>query len=205
MGIFVGSAEAFDCGIYPEAPKSFTNYISQQVTNLANTGIGLSQQFIDMTKTMYNKYNNEAILAVAKQVALSANMLFDMNIIQALLTIEAIQLAKPMMQRYIMALPEITVLHNEQRIESYYGSFKDAEPGAVGIDRQDYRTITNGLYQEREDGSRHWTIHYDVPDEDEVPLTFRDRMDIMDTWDVALQAIAQGIDPTSITGEKIQG
>lgn len=205
MAILVGSAEAFDCSIYPDTPTSFKSYLSNNVSSLTTFGSSLSAEYIQMAKDIYNKHNDESVLAAAKAVALSANMLFDMNIIRALLTIQEIQNAKPLMQRFIMALPEMGKLMSEQRIEAFGGMFKDAEPGYHGIERKDYRTITNGLIEENVEGFMSYKIHLDDHDEDDAPPTFRARMDIMDTWEIALQAIAEGIDPSSITGEKILG
>lgn len=204
MAFMVGSAEAFDCALYPQMPQSFSNYLQSNISSLANTNVGLSQTFIDMTNRLYQKHNDEVVLANAKAIAKSASMLFDMNIITPLFTIEAVQNAKPLMQRFIMAMPELTSLHNEQRIESYFGSFVDNQPGAIEEQRLDYRMVMDGVITEDAEGSAKWTWYYDDVSEDDVVLSAKDQFNILDTWDIVAQAIAQGIDPTSLTSEKIQ-
>lgn len=203
MNLMVGSTEVFDCGLYPETPRSFTNYLQNKIGSLATFGNGISQTFIDMTKSLYQKHNDEAMLAAARQTALASNMLFDMNIVMFLSSIQALQNAKPLMQRFTMALPEATRLLNEQRIDGYYGSFIDTEPGMVGNNRRDYRLVTDGLVRENDDGSISWTINYGDNDDDDVQLSFRDKMNIMDSWDIALEAIAKGEDFSNIHGGQI--
>lgn len=203
MNITVGSTEVFDCGLYPETPRSFTNYLQDKVNSIASFGNGLSQSFMDMTKSLFAKHNDEAMLAAARQIALASSSLFDMNIIMYLANLEALRNAKPLMQRFIMANPEATKLLHSQQIDGYFGSFLDTEPGCVGQDRRDYRLVTDGLVRDNEDGSISWTVNYGDYEEDDVQLSFRDKNDILDAWDITLEAIARGEDFSNLTGGKI--
>lgn len=68
MAFMVGSAEAFDFGLYPQTPKHFTNYLQTNISNLANAAVGLSRSFIDMTKNLFQKHNDEAVLSAARNL-----------------------------------------------------------------------------------------------------------------------------------------
>ena len=204
MAVMVGNDDVFNYCLYPETPKTFTNYLQQNMASLSDRLGGLNNSFVDMTRKMFAKNNDEKALAAARSIAEAGKMLFDMNIIQLLMSIQDIQNAKPLMQRFIMAMPEMTQLHNDQKIESYFGSFVDQENGAVGENRLDYRKVMDGIVTINTEGYTSWTHYYDDPISDgDVELTVRNQFNILETWDSLAAAIAQGIDPSSHTGGMI--
>ena len=203
MAVLTGGSHLFNATIYPDVPQHFTSFLQNNMATLSERLGGLNSSFVEMTKQMYDKHHDEKALAEAKRIAEASKILFDMNIIQLLLSVEAIQNAKPLMQRFIMAMPEMTKLHNEQRIESYFGSFVDNENGAVGEKRLDYRKVMDGVVTINDEGYASRTYYYDDVQENDIELTVRQQFNILDTWDVIASAIAQGIDPSSLTGGSI--
>jgi hypothetical protein len=115
----------------------------------------------------------------------------------------AMQQAPVVMQRWIMAEPTVRTLYHKQECDGFSDTYKDMSPGIVGEQHYDYRRVMDGVIQEDGDS---WCAKFYMDDlvEGDTPLIFRDKMDILSTWERVTMYIAAGDeDPTSTTADKL--
>jgi hypothetical protein len=111
-----------------------------------------------------------------------AGVLQEYDFIQPLITFEQLQQAQPIMQRWVMAHPEVRALHLQQNINSYDGTYLDCLPDN-GVAEQDYhwRRVMDGVTREEDVGMLHRFYHEQLLEGDRK-LEHFEKMDILTTW-----------------------
>lgn len=197
-------AAGFDYMMFPEQAHSSQAYLQQQLTRFSDTLTDVGKGFLSATKTLYESVANSDAIRKAKAAIRLATGMFHPNMIRPLETLEDLQSAQPMMQRYIMAEPTIRKLYHEQKCDGYNDSYVDVEPDRIGETHHDYQRVMTGVVQEvdNEDGSSTWraTQYYHEPYPDEADLTANERVDIINTWEYARLFAETLSDPTNIFG-----
>ena len=143
-------------------------------------------------------------MRVARNAIRHVASIFDEDTIYGFKTLEDTQTAKPVMQRFIMAMPQLREMYHEQRVDGYSSSYVDLQPGVVGEDHYDYRRVTDGVMMESEDGDDLvWTTHFEDLLENDRALDISEQADILNTWDLVSGLIAQRHDPTDVYGGRL--
>jgi hypothetical protein len=141
-------------------------------------------------------------MALARNAIRSARGLLTPNVIQPLVSYEEFQIAQPVMQRYIMAQPDIRQLFFDQRCDGFSDTYVDQQPGKIGETHYDYRRVMNGMMVE--EGEDFVVHHYlDELREGDRELTFHEQVDILSTWQVMSMFMQEKKDPTNIYGGKL--
>lgn len=206
--INAGNLQSFDYLLYPNQHPNTNNYIVNQFNNISNALNDFGRQFIESSKEIYTKINDSNAARIAKAALRSVKGLFHQNTIMQLYNIDEIQNAQPIMQRYIMAEPTIRELYLKQRCDGYSDSYVNMMSIDIADSHYDYQKIMDGVIQEytNENGEIDWESkhYYYSLMEGDVELSFQDRIDILNTWDVLKQCIASGNDPTDIFNGKLE-
>lgn len=202
MAVIVrGGPDVFATMAFGTTHPSTMQFIQQQAQQLSETMSAAGQAFVDRGRELFERYHGHEAMRLAKAAMRAAQHLFQQDIIQPLMSISALQQAQPVMQRWIMACPEVRNMYNMQRCDGYSDTYIDMNPGTAGKDHYDYRKVTDGLLIEGgEDDDYDWRRVTTVTDinEDDVTLTISEKSDILTMWDLISTMMKSGKeDPTS--------
>ena len=199
--------QAFDYLLYPQQSPSTQQYIQNQLNYCVDNLTDIGRRFLETTQDIYAKINDSNTIRLAKAAVRMAKGLMHPNAIVELSSIEETRSAQPVMQRYIMACPEIRQIYHDQKCDGYSDTYTDLQPWALADAHYDYRQIMSGIvtefqYENGEDSWKVVTYAHDLQDGD-TDLDFSDKVSIMKTGDVVRAAIQAGQDPTDIYGGKL--
>lgn len=183
---------------FPEISNQTREWVSQQLNNATSSINAVGQSFLNTAMASYQHLIDGSLTRGARKIARLVNGMAHPNSIIALDTIQAVQAAKPLMQRYVMACPEIRTIYHKQLCDGYSDSYVDHHPGMIGEDHYDWRRVMNGIVQTAEDGSWKVTEYFEDLAENDRELEAIEQFAILDTFDVVKQAIAKRVDPTDI-------
>ena len=181
--ILTGSDAMFDAMIFGTGNSSGGEYVAQlNQAFINNVAAPVLVAYYQMQQhTMFQSYREDALRSL-KAIGRGVETMYQTNGVSELYTIGQLQHANAVMQRWIMACPEVRTLYHQQRIDGYSDTYTDLNPGVVGLDHYEYRRVTNGMTMQHGDDE----------------LTFDEQIDIMYTWNRASAVLHAAVDdPTS--------
>lgn len=196
VNVIQGGDDAFNALLYPEQLEVNRGYFVNQINQLANTVSNTASSFYQRTQALYDQLNSSEAARIAKNALRAVNGLFTSDVIYEMTDIDRMQLAKPTMQRFIMANPKVRSLWNEGLLDGYSDSYVDINPGTISDTHYDYRRIMDGVVMETADS---YSVNF-YPDElrpNEIVITHNDKICVLDTWRNIEALIEQGLDPTN--------
>jgi hypothetical protein len=197
---------ALDYLIYPEQNHMNQRFFYNQVNQMSNALTDVGRQFMEASKEIYNRINDSNTVRMAKAAVRVAKGMLHPNAVYPIYTLDDIQGAQPVMQRYIMACPEVRELYQNQTCDGYSNTYVDMHPGDIQQTHYDYRRVMTGLPIEKVEGTETETYFRYYPDEaidNERSLSSDEKFMIIDAWDIAKLFINEGKDPTSIFNNDI--
>ena len=194
--------------LYPEQNPMNFQFLQNQFTQLSHTLGEVGQQFVDKARAAFEAVQQSDIITKAKMAVQACSRLFHPNTILPLQTLEDLQFAQPIMQRYIMAMPEYRTLFHEQRCSGYVDTYVDVEPGRVGWDHYDYRRVMDGIvtYNDPKDDEEPRYDCYEVIEvlrEGDKHLDIFQQGYILSTHELAKAWMEAGIDIGDVEGGKL--
>jgi hypothetical protein len=199
--VIQGGINGFDALLYPTYNpvnlQYFQNSIAAATQNLNEVG----RNFMASAQELYERVNgSQAIQAARNVLRMVGGAFHDGNHVYAINTIENFQSASPVMQRWIMANPDVRALYQQQRCSGYAETYHDLEVGRIKESHYDYRRVMDTVVQEE---GKSWVAiqYFDELKEGDRNLTTDEKVDIMNTWDIINCFIAKGKeDPTDPMG-----
>ncbi|ANH52335.1 hypothetical protein MADMEL_233 [Erwinia phage vB_EamM_MadMel] len=191
------------------ALEYFNNQYQGMLQAAQQVGSVAMQQIYQIATHTYENLMQTRPWELAEAALRQTVHMFDPNTVRQLLNLADMQTAKPIMQRWVMAQPDIRQMYHQQRIDGYSETYEDAQPGMVGADHYDYRRAANGMLQfahTEEVPMASWqaTTYYERLVEGDNELSFHEKRDIHVTWDACLNLMnTQAYDPTSIFNMKL--
>lgn len=196
------SPSLFNAMLFPETTVETKEWLSEQWNRDTSMLTDLGRQFMNTATDYWNKLYDPNIQRRVRAAARSVGGMFHPNMIIDLDTISAIQGAKPVMQRYIMAEPGLRKIFHRQLCDGYSDSYVDLEPGKVGMAHYDYRRVMNNIVvpMVHEDGTEGWKVTHIVEDlrEGDRELEPDEQFSILYAWEMAKMAMEAKIDPSDI-------
>lgn len=205
MQIIQGGDLEFDSLVYGDPHPSTIQYIQQNVaTGFQNLIGGIGDVLNNQLANFYENFNGESAIRAIKSFRRKVEGIFEQDVIKPLFSIEELQKATLVMQRFIMAQPDIRALYHQQRCDGYSSTYIDMQPDAIGDKHYDYRRVMDGLGVVDDEDALNFTYYYDDVPDDEIQLTLLDKVDITSTWSRIKDFIDQGKDdPTSVFGDTL--
>lgn len=191
------SPELFNAMILPEMRESTRSWLEEQSTRsfegLSETG----KKFAEMGAAAYRRLTDVSIGRQARSVVRSLAGMLGGDRIQPIESYTGLQMARPVMQQYIMAEPSYRKLYHEQRCNGYSDSYVDLEPGRVGEAHSVYRRVMDTVLVDTPTG---WevTMYPDELQEWEHALQPDKQKVILNAWSLVKRAIGEGVDPGDI-------
>ncbi len=200
MQIVYGGVEAWDALAYGEQNPVNISYFQNQIQNFGSTLTEMGKKFYSDASELYERFNGSKALEALRNVTKVAKSLFQPNIVKPLSTVDDIQVASIIMQRWIMACPDVRVMYNAQQCDGFSDTYVDNDPGTIKESQYDYRRVMDGVVDETDDG---WRVKYFVEDlhEGDRDLLHDEKVDILSTWDSLKYFMHNGLsDPTNPYG-----
>ncbi len=183
---------------FPEISSQTRDWVSQQLNQATSSINAVGQSFLNNAMASYQHLIDGSITRGARKIARLVNGMAHPNSIIELDSITAVQTAKPLMQRYIMACPEIRSIYHKQLCDGYSDSYVDQYPNDIGEDHYDYRRVMNGIIQTDSEGNWKAVEYFEELTEGDRELEAYEQFAILDTFNIVKQAIAKRVDPTDI-------
>lgn len=201
-------ASDFNASLYPESNPVNFQWMAGQFESYSHVLNDMGKQLMEQSKAAFQQKLEEANRA-ARFAARMVKNVFKPNTIRPLETIEELRSAEVIMQRYVLAQPDLRKLYNQQRIDGYSDTYVDVDRGCIGNNHYDYLRVMDGIAVFKEDDESdapEWVVTEVSLDEDRDTrrLMYEEQMFIIEkTWNAVTKAIASGDDPTDIFGGKI--
>lgn len=203
-----GSPELFNAMLFPEATPETKLWLEEQWTRDTGMLTDLGRKFANTAVEYWQKIYDPTLQRRVRSVVRNVGGMFHPNRIICLEDIKSVQMAKPVMQRYIMSMPEIRRLYHDQLCDGFSDSYIDHEPGLVGDRHYDYRRVMNGVLVETLDSENNpgWksTVWYEDLAEGDRELERDEQFAILGSWELVRLAMGLKIDPTDVFGGKLE-
>lgn len=180
--------------LYRPPDNSIVDYFSNKLNHVIQYTQGLSNQFIDTTKKLYDKVYDSKVIERTKALLSMSDYALSNDVI-TLVPYGHMSNANMVMQQYIMAYPEVQDLVKRNKCHGYQDTYFNIEPDTYGEDRYEYQRVMDGVlqFEDTEEGEG-YLKHY--INSDEIELTTHEKLSVLDTWHNVSRMIAEGLDPT---------
>ena len=158
-----------------------------------------ASNFFTQAATLYTMVSTSDAVQALRNLTVKAENAWQSNTISYLNTIEQIQCAPMVMQRYIMAQPELRQMYLNEEVTGYGEDYSNVHGNGIGDKHYDWRRVMDGVGTFTDEGVQFTNYVEDTRDDTE--LTVFEKVDILRTWNMvsgALSAAEQ--DPTSPEG-----
>ncbi len=205
MQVIVGGQAEFNGLVYGDKHPGTMQFLQNQIgQGFSNTMTDIGQRMFNSVQNLYEKFNGENVLRLAKAARRKVTGIFQQDVVKPLWSIEEIQQATLVMQRWVMAHPGLRKLYHEQRCDGYSDTYVDMQPDSIGEKHYDYRRVMDGFGTEDSDGNLQFIHYYDDVPDDDPELSIHDRVDIVNTWDMISRYLKHtNHDPSSIYGDEL--
>lgn len=198
MVMVIQGAEAFDALAFGSQHPGTLNFLESQRTAVRNNLNEFGRQFLQTADTYMQRFNNAEFVRITRAALRKAQYVWRNDELMELKSIGEIQQAKPIMQRYIMAEPELRQMYIEQRVDGYSDTYVDLEPGRVGRDHYDYRRVVNAVFVPNEEDNLVSTTYYETLRADDRELYPTEQVAVLATWHGLKPLLLGKDDPTSV-------
>lgn len=206
------SLDDIDDDLFGEPHPNTLSYLRDRVERHASRAMSIFDGFFDDAREVYERYNGESALRRIRSRVRKTADIYNYDVVRPLRTLEEIQRAKPLMQRYLMANILCRIAEENQQIDGYSDDYRNPFVGRKGFDDPDFMRVINGVIflEDRPgidttDHENAWHAHQDLFDHNgERDLDIIEQADILSTWDVMeMHMRAKKKDPTSVLNENM--
>lgn len=165
----------------------------------ADFGASLRQR----VSSVFEQFNSSGAMYRARHVYRQAKNLFVEDRIYGYGSLEQLQSAQSVMQRYILAQPDLRQLLQQQLIDGYSDSYKERDAGVIGWGHKEYDQVMHGVMESDGDELK-FGYSFDLELEPEHQLDVLSQQDVLYTWSTIRKILKDtDDDPTNIFGGKI--
>ena len=178
---------------YEKHPGTLS-FMESTMNNVSNVLTAGGQAFLSNARSIYDNLNGSYAMQMARAACNKVGNMFARTDIHEIREIEKLQNANLIMQRYIMASPEVRTVFQSQLCNGYSETYVDMYPGKIGEDHYDYRRVQNGILNDEDERI---TYYLDDLVEGDRELAFDEQLAIKATWKVVADLMKYGsVDPT---------
>jgi DNA-directed RNA polymerase subunit F len=204
MSYSFGADNAFDALVYGNTHQNTVDYLRQQANFISDTLTQQGKAFMERTRQAVEYFNSNSFIDMARKVVTEIKGAFETPHVVKLLDVQSMQKASMVMQRWIMANPNVRQMYHKQNLDGYSDTYVDIHGQVSGEQHYDYRRVMDGVMQFND--KQEWFVKEFVESlaEGDRDLTHLEKSDIMMTWDKMdlLLALSKD-DPTSSDGSSL--
>ena len=178
-------------------------YFNQRSQELQQSVSGQAAQFFHQARNLYQIISATDATQILRNLQSKAEGLWDHNTIHLMTNLSQLQTANPIMQRWIMAQPDLRQMYLNNEVDGYADSYVNYHGDTVGRLHYDYRQVVEGMVMPTADG---YTVSHFIEErpEEDTPLTLHQKADVLRTWQLVKHYLDEADeDPTSPTGNKL--
>jgi hypothetical protein len=200
--MYAPAADGFDDLAYGAPHPGTLQYMQQKFETLSTNLSEMGRAFMADARQKWDSLMGSEAMRRARAVKRKLEgALFMRDEVVPMYDLPQLQSAPPVMQRWIMACPEVRDFYHAQRIDGYSTSYVDPFPGQTRDDDYNYRRVMTGVVVDDGDGGWKSRTYLDDLEEGDLPLGLDQKADILHTWDAVRAILAIGReDPTSQSG-----
>lgn len=198
-----GGADLIDIMAGGRPDVATQQWFSERRETLQNTLTNTSQAFFDRARDMYQTISESQAVQMLRNLKAKTENVWAGNQITELQTLEQLQTASPVMQRWVMAQPDLRKRYLNQSVEGYGDAYTNYHGAVFGSEHYDYRRVMHGVVETSDTG---WVAreYVDYMANDDVGLSRHERLDILNTWDLVKALMDEGgEDPSSPVGNQL--
>lgn len=193
--------------------NAFLQHRSQEVSHRLQNNYGAAGAlFLQQSQQFYQDYALSSGVKAAESMILSGLSTISTNLSENLIpleTYEQLQSAHCRYQPYLMANPVVRELYISQRIEGYSETYENTEGENTGFNQIAFREVVTGMdnlsYEiVPEEKEEHWVTTTQDSLESDTELSFLEKVNILNAWQLQNKAVFEEKDPTSVDGFKIR-
>lgn len=208
MDVGFTAADAFNALLYPPMHVGTAAYLQSQYNGISNVLNNAGRAFIDRSKEIFNHYNSSAAIQFARNIVQTikgTDAQYNSQYVVKLWDLAAMQKANLVMQRWMMANPNVRNLYHKQQLDGYSSTYVDVHGTVSGEAHYDYRRVQNGMVQFNEEDNTWKAVEYfEELDAADRELTFEEQLDIIASWGRQDHFLAvTKDDPTNPNGGKL--
>lgn len=176
------------------------NWINQRTTSLRPMLSTTANNFFEQARNVHQMISTSDAVQALRNLTFKKDSIYESNQIHRINTIEGLQTANPINQRWLMAFPELRERYLTNTLEGYGESYNNVFGDVIGSEHYDYRRVMNGVMTPVVPTE---TIHnyYEPLPDGEIELTIHQKADIINNWNLASNYLdANEMDPTSPLG-----
>lgn len=177
-----------------------TNWIQDRTQALMSTVSATTAGWFNKARTFYQTITETDAVQALRNLTAKADLSWKGNNVHLCTSIEQIQASNPVLQRYLMAEPNLRQLFLNQSCEGFAGVYNNVHGNAIGVNHYDYRRVTDGMLMVTE-SQVEWNDFYEnIPDNDKE-LELYEKADMIRNWNLVNIALdANEMDPSSPIG-----
>jgi len=196
-----GGNNALNAMLYKQPDNRVINYLQDHIQSAMMSTANAGSQFMSTMQDLYHKFNNSDIINAGKALLFKTGSHMNQTVIYPV-AYDNFNNANLIMQRYIMANPDVDKLHQRNMCYGFQDTYINPSP-YHGKESMEYMQVMDGVLQFDSSGEG-FTEHYSYYHSDEdSELDIYDKISVLDTWDNLHRLIAEGIDPTSPDGDML--
>lgn len=176
------SNDSLRTSLFGDNTSYMSSYLDNQMQQMSNVygGVGniINHSLYQSLQQSYDYVNDNLRRYHIQQELETNNLSIAHDHFERYDTFEEIQNANPIMQRYIMSMPELRGLYNDGHCDGYSGSYQPY------IDPEyTYNQILDGVQQIDENGDGFFEFYMDDLVEGDAPLNINQQHSILGTLD----------------------
>lgn len=201
-----GGADLFDAygGGLPD--QESVAWLQQQQEKLYQTIPQTVSNFFQKSRDYFQVLSNTQAAQMMRNLRNKVEGIWSYNDVIPLLTLEQIQTASPIMQRYVMAQPDLRRRYLNQEVDGYSDTYVNHQGDTIGAAQYDYRQVMSGILELGAGEHDDWVVNYyfEPMEAGEKELTLNQKVDVLRTWEHVKVLLEEGgEDPTSLYGNHL--
>ena len=185
--------------IYGLPNQNTMQFLHNNLQSIPEAQTAAANDFYSRAMGMYDQFHSNAVLEKASRALSTIVDPWNQQHISHLHTLDQLQAAPYVMQRYLMADPMIRKMYNSNQLDGYSDTYVDPYDRCAPKEHYDYKIVTDGMMVEEGDD----LVVYNYIDdlfEGDRELYFFEKTAVMNSWKSMHAAIANGDDPTDVYG-----
>lgn len=175
------------------------SWLGERSDALRSTISNTATSFFNQAASLYSMISTSDAVQALRNLTVKVENVWQSNVITHLQTLQQLQCAPLVMQRFIMAQPDIRKMYLNGEVSGYGDSYENLHGDGIGAKHYDWRRVMDGIGVVTDEGYQFTQYVEDTREDTE--LTVFEKVDVLRSWHMASTELSKGEqDPTSPEG-----
>lgn len=178
-------------------------WVNERASALRSTISSAASSFFDQARSVHQMISSSDAVQALRNLTAKVTDMWSSNQIARIGSLEGLQTASPINQRWIMADTNVREMYLSNSIEGYHDSYVNLHGTEVGDGHYDFRRVMSGIITPTVNRGEIKQYHEILKEGDEH-LTLHEKVDIINNWNLVNTHLDAGeLDPTSPIGNRL--